>query len=425
MNSRQQQLHLQANKKGNRSDKHRSEPIRLLTIITKLELGGAQQVVLNTLAKLPPTRFKKYLLSGSGGYLDEKAKSLEHVQVQLWPALKHPISPFWDVMVFFRLVRFMRRERIQIVHTHSSKAGIIGRLAAAWAGVPAIYHTVHGWPFHAYQSRWLRAVYIWLERLAARFTTKIIAVSNPTASKGLSCRIGQAAQYTVIYPGSDLKEFRPGKLRMRQEPRKEFDFPKEALVVGMVACLKPQKAPLDFVLAAKRVLETLPQSRFLIIGDGPMRAEVQKKILDLQLADKIKLAGWREDVPRLMRGFDLLALSSLWEGLPCVFAQAFASLVPVVATNVEGAREIILSGKTGVLVPPAEPTTLACAIIDLLQNPKKRRQLAKQAKPETRKFELKTMVNQISALYAQNYAELSRAPQVSRKASLHKEAARK
>lgn len=377
----------------------KAEPIRLLTIITKLELGGAQQVVLHTMSRLPAARYRLYLISGAHGLLDETARSLKHCEVHLWPGLKHPIAPWHDVAVFFRLVRFLREHRIQIVHTHSSKAGMLGRLAAAWAGVPVVFHTVHGWPFHDYQPALVRGIFIWLERLAARHTTRLIAVSHPTRQKGLQYGIGRPQQYQDIFPGSDLSLFKPGNRRVRAAVRREFGFPQEALLVGMVACLKPQKAPLDFVRAAGLIAQALPPARFLMVGDGQLRPAVEKKIAALGLGDKIKLAGWRKDVPRLMQGFDLFALSSLWEGLPCVLAQAFAAGLPVVATDVEGAREIIAPGRTGLLVPPADPAALAQACIKLLQNPAQRQRMARAARPEAKKFDVQPMVDQLHALY--------------------------
>jgi glycosyltransferase involved in cell wall biosynthesis len=375
------------------------EKIRHLTLITKLELGGAQQVALYTAGHLPAAQYEKYLIAGSGGLLDPAARALPGVSVRLWKAFKHPIRPWFDLWTAWRLAVFMRRHKIQIVHTHSSKAGLLGRWAAAWAKVPIVIHTVHGWPFHEHQHPLVRGVYAALERWAARRTTVLVAVSQATREAGLAQGIGSPEQYAVIYPGSDLAAFKPGTAAQKKAVRQEFGFPGDAPVIGMVANLKPQKAPLDFIRAAGQVRQRLPQARFLLVGDGPLKGRVEAEIAAQGLGSALVLTGWRQDVPRLIRGFDLLAHSSLWEGLPCVFSQALASEVPVVATDVAGAREIIQTGKNGVLVPPAQPPQLAQALIRLLEKPAVAGKLKKNARSSARDFTFPVMQKQLLKLY--------------------------
>ncbi|NTV53800.1 MAG: glycosyltransferase family 4 protein, partial [Candidatus Firestonebacteria bacterium] len=369
------------------------------TLITKLELGGAQQVALYTAQHLPSAQYEKYLIAGRGGLLDPAARALEHVDVRLWKAFKHPIRPWFDFWTAWRLAVFMRQHKIQIVHTHSSKAGLLGRLAAHWARVPLVVHTVHGWPFHERQHAWVRFLYVALERWAARHTNVLIAVSQATRDAGLKQGIGARAQYAVIYPGSDLGEFHAGTSAQKRAVRQEFGFDTQAPLVGMVACLKPQKAPVDFVKAAGRVHQTNPRVRFLLVGDGPLKARVEAEIAAQGLDRILVLAGWRQDVPRLMRAFDLLAHSSLWEGLPCVFSQALASAVPVVATQVAGAGEIVQVGKNGLLVPPAEPEKLAQALIRVLEKPVLIRKMKKMSQGSTQAFTFPVMQKQIQKLY--------------------------
>jgi glycosyltransferase involved in cell wall biosynthesis len=375
------------------------QKIRHLTLITKLELGGAQQVALYTAEHLPPAQYQKYLIAGPGGLLDDAARALPQVEVRLWKAFKHPIRPWFDLWTLWRLAAFMRQHKIQIVHTHSSKAGLLGRLAARWAKVPLVIHTVHGWPFHERQQPAVRFLYIILERWAARWTTVLVAVSQATRDLGLKSGIGSPAQYEVVYPGSDLAEFKPGSLGQKKAVRQEFGFAATAPVVGMVACLKPQKAPLDFVRAAAQVHQNQPQTRFLLVGDGPLKGRVEAEIAAQGLGGVLVMAGWRQDVPRLIRTFDLLAHTSLWEGLPCVFAQAMASAVPVVATDVAGASEIIRPGKNGALVRPAQPETMAAALQHLLKNPVLVKKMRTATVRSTREFKFPFMQNQIQKLY--------------------------
>jgi glycosyltransferase involved in cell wall biosynthesis len=377
--------------------------INYLTLITKLELGGAQQVALNTLRGLKEEYLKKFLIAGQGGLLDAQAQALSDVEVQLWKSLKHPIRPLADLITFFRLIRFMRRNRIDIVHTHSSKAGLLGRLAAKCAGVPVILHTIHGWPFHPYQSALKRTGYIWLEQIGAKCSTRLIAVSQATQTKGEQHRIGKSEQYKVIVPASDLQNFSPGTASDREALRQEFGFASKALIVGMVACLKPQKAVLDFVSAAKIVLQTCPDTRFLVVGDGQERQAIEAKIQQVGIGEQFKLAGWRTDVAKLMKGFDLLALSSLWEGLPCVLAQAMATGLPIVATRVEGIEEAVQHGKTGVLVLPKQPKQLGQAMVELLQTQEQREQFGQAGLEQASRYSLDTMVQNLLILYKEQY----------------------
>lgn len=379
-------------------DKKQS-PRRLLVMITKLELGGAQQVVLHTLRGLDPERYERWLLAGQGGLLDAEARALTGVRVLLWPSLKHSIRPCLDLLMVARLARFLRKEKIDIAHTHGSKAGILGRVAACLARTPRVVHTIHGWPFHDRQPALLQWLYIRLERWGARRTTRLIAVSEATRQKGLANKIGRPEQYSVIYPGSDLQAFSPGEETDRGRVRAALGFSPDAPLVGMVACLKSQKAPEDFVRAAALVSKQRPDARFLLVGDGERRPAVEAEIRRLGLEQRLVLTGWRQDVPRLMRGFDLLALTSLWEGLPCVLAQAMASRIPVVATAVDGTQEAIQDGKTGRLVPPGDPPALAAALLELLNHPEQAMALQQAAWPLAGKYSLATMLEKTRAVY--------------------------
>jgi glycosyltransferase involved in cell wall biosynthesis len=372
--------------------------IRIVQIITRLELGGAQQVVLHTLRGLDPEQYERHLIAGQGGLLDAEAQALDRVQVQLWPTLKHPVHLWWDLVTLVKLVGWLRRHRVDIVHTHSSKAGVLGRLAAALARTPVIVHTVHGWPFHDRQPAWVRGLYVMLERLAARRATRLIAVSQATRDQGLRHRIGRPEQYEVIYPGSDLAAFQPATPAQRREVREEFGFPADAKLVGLVACLKPQKAPVDFIRAASLVTHR-EQARFLVVGDGEERPAVEREIKRLGLEGRVVLAGWRRDVPRLLPAFDVLALSSLWEGLPCVLAQALASGVAVVATDVDGTREAVAEGVTGRLVLPGEPEALARALVELLADPAALQRMGAAGTGRAKAFSITTLVQRLDQLY--------------------------
>lgn len=373
--------------------------IKVLTIITKLELGGAQQVVLNTLRALPKEQFQCYLISGQGGLLDEEARQLKDVQVHLWRSFKHPIRPLSDIVTLVKLYRFIKKEKIDIVHTHSSKAGLLGRVAAHLSMADKIIHTIHGWPFHEHQSNWLRQSYVWLEKKTAAMTHHLIAVSQATMQKGLEQGIGKEQQYRIIFPGSDLKAFGPGIVDDHLWLHETVGFTDYPKVVGMISNLKPQKAPLDFIQAAYEIYKQMPEVRFVLVGDGPLKQAVEQEIAKLDLSAIVKLMGWRQDVPKIIRGLDLVALSSLWEGLPCVFGQAMKTGLPVVATNVEGAKEAVEEGVTGFLVPTHDPKAMAEKIMMIFKDERLRIKLGKAAMKQASRFELEPMVKAIIELY--------------------------
>jgi glycosyltransferase involved in cell wall biosynthesis len=367
-------------------------PQRILIIITKLELGGAQQIALQLAAHWAKVGHDVHVIAGQGGWLDERARTLPGVRVHLWANFKHEIAPWNDMVTFFRLIKYMVRHRITMVHTHSSKAGILGRGAAWVAQVPWIIHTIHGWPFHEYQIFYLRWFYITLEQIAAWVSHRLIAVSAATRDKGLKYKIGRQEQYRIIFPGSDLTRFKPLTLPQQKTLRRQLTIPMSAKIIGMVACLKPQKAPLDFVRAAAKVVRSLPETYFILLGDGELRGLVEHEIRQQGLQDRFLVLGFKSPVHPYFSIIHVLAHSSLWEGLPCVFAQAHARGIPIVATDVEGAKEIIVPNVTGILVPPKNPDALAQGIIQLLRNTSLRDRMGQQGRRRITPFSFPYML---------------------------------
>jgi glycosyltransferase involved in cell wall biosynthesis len=245
----------------------------------------------------------------------------------------------------------------------------------------------------------VHGLYVRLERFAARCTTRLIAVSAATRDKGLALKIGRPEQYAVIVPGSDLEAFAPADAETRRRVRRAFGLPETAPLVGMVACFKPQKAPVDFVRAAGLVAQRKPEARFLLVGDGELKPAVAAEIRRQGLEEKLILTGWRQDVDFIMRGLDLFALSSRWEGLPCVLAQAMACGVPVVATDVDGSREAVTHGQTGLLVRPGDPQALGEALAGLLTDDSQRQAMARAGLAAASRFGLAPMLRDIDRLY--------------------------
>lgn len=371
--------------------------------ITRLIIGGAQENTMLTADLLDKSKWAAEVIcgpqTGTEGSLIEEARS-RNIPLTIDHALVREIHPVKDMIALVQLFRFIRRHRFTIVHTHSSKAGILGRWAAWLAGAPVIVHTVHGWGHHDRQHPWVRRFYITLEKLTLPITDKLITVSPRDIDKGLRDGIGQPNNYTVIRSGVELDRF--GHPRVPPaETRSALKIPLDASVVGTVTRLSPQKAPLDFVQAASEIVSQNPATYFVMVGDGPLRAQVESRAAELGLTDRLILTGLRRDVPELMAMFDIFVLSSLWEGLPRVLPQAMSTGLPIVATAIDGSAEAVEDGVNGRLVPPGEPTKLAEAVIELLNNPKLRTDMGLAGQKRAVGFGARQMVDDIAVLYSQ------------------------
>jgi glycosyltransferase involved in cell wall biosynthesis len=368
-------------------------------LITRLELGGAQQNTLFCTAHHDRAFFEVDLLAGKGGLLDEEAHRIPDARVELLPWLKHSISPAIDLLALFRLRSYFRSRRIDLVHTHSSKAGILGRVAARLAGVPVVVHTVHGWSFNATQPAPVRTLFVALERFAATATDCLVAVSSGNRHEGLLRRIGRPGQYRVLHSGIDIPAFRqPGV--DRAETRRRLGFDDSQTVIGTVACLKPQKAPLDFVRAAAAAHAEEPSLRFFIAGDGRLRREVESMIRRKRLEGIVLTLGWRRDVADLLHAADIFLLTSLYEGLPRAVLQAMAAGVPVVATAVDGTPEVVEDGVTGLLAPPGQPGEAARKLLRMHRDAALRERCVAEARSRLgRAFDIHRMVRDLDELY--------------------------
>ena len=323
-------------------------PVAVAHIITKLELGGAQQNTLFTVSHLDTRRFRPILITGEPGVLDEDARSLTTLEFHRVPTLVRPIRPWGDLLALIELTRLLRRLAPAIVHTHSSKAGILGRLAACLAGIPLIVHTIHGYGFTPAQSPPARSALIAMERMVSRFTTRFIAVSEATRRQGIDLGLFSPERCTVIRSGIDLRMFRHTQIDVEKK-RRELGLMPDSPVIGMIAPLKPQKAPLDYVRLAASIHRVRPDAQFLLIGDGPLRADVEAAVRQQGLGTGFRLLGWRRDIAEILRSLDVFVLTSRWEGLPRVYLEALSSGVPVVGTNVDGAAEVVHDGGERVL----------------------------------------------------------------------------
>lgn len=376
-----------------------SRRLRVHHLITKLELGGAQQNTLYCVARHDRSRYEVSLGAGPGGLLDAEARRIRRARAFWFAGLRREVNPAADLTFIAAYAVFLRKERIDILHTHSSKAGILGRAAAALAGTPVVIHTVHGWGFHDYQAAPVRRLYVALERAAARATDLLFSVSAEDVARGVREGIGHASQYRVVRSGIDVAAFaRPA--RPRAAVRRALGVPAGAPLVLTVGNFKAQKAPLDFVRAAAVVRRAIPRAWFIMAGDGELKEPARALAERLGVGNRLILPGWRRDVADLLHAADVFALSSLHEGLPRSVLQAAAAGLPVVATAVNGTPEAVREGVTGHLVPPRAPETLAARLAALLKAPRRARAMGRAGRSVVGgEFEISVMLRRIEALY--------------------------
>lgn len=348
-----------------------ADRVRVAVVVTRF-IAGAGAVALHGCLQLDPERYEPVILSGLGGPLVDEAEAagVRYVPLQ-W--MHHELSAGRDLRGVRELTGLLRDGRFDLVHTHSGKAGMIGRVAARRAGVPGVLHTLHGLPFHEFQSAARRRAYITAEQRLGRLTDRFLAVGASVAADAI--RLGIAPPDRVVAIGSTVHQPVAPRTRAAQRAAREaFGAPPGTRVIGTVGRLDYQKAPEVLIEALARLGRS---DAFLVwVGDGPLRAEAEALTRAHRLEASVRFLGNRTDVPALLPGFDLFALPSRYEGLPCAIAEAMTCGVPVVATAVNSVPEMVVPGRTGLLVPPEDPAALATALGHLLDHPEVAARLA-------------------------------------------------
>jgi glycosyltransferase involved in cell wall biosynthesis len=378
-----------------------SRRVRVLLVITGLAAGGATNVVLDIARHLSDhPGFTIDLLTGPPppGRTDvtDIAYALG-IKTRVIPSLINKLDPITNLRAVAEIRKIIVEGRYEVVHTHSSVAGVVGRLAALTAGTPVILHHVHGWPPYHKMSAGTQMLYLTLERLCAKFTTRVIAVSGADIKKGLAYRICREDKFSLIYNGVDLDKFcqsaddYPIRQQLRIDP--------QCKLVGMVGRLDQQKNPLDFIRAAAIVAKNYSNVQFLMIGDGNLRGECERLISELHLTHKVHLLGYRSDVARIMPILTIVAMTSLWEGLPLAFLEAMCAGKPIVAYDVDGVSDVVIDWETGFLVPPCQPEKLAERLLYLLENDSQRHEMGRVAQQRSANFSVQRMVGQVESLY--------------------------
>lgn len=366
-------------------------------------VGGAQE---NTLLSCRALLERgQYAVLVTGPTAGPEGKLLQRTPVdgleivEIAPLVRS-VDPFRDWQTYRQLTRLFRERRFDVVHTHSSKAGILGRLAARRAGIPLVVHTVHGQAFHAHETWWRNRLYILAERWAARHCDHIYAVAQAMIEQCVAAAVAPREKYSVVYSGMDMRAF----LEARPDPavRERLGIPPEAPVIGTIARLFEWKGHEFLVEAAPAVVREFPEVRFLLVGDGVLRDRIQARIRELGLTRNFAFTGLvsPDEIPGLVAIMDVLAHFSLREGLPRTVVQALAGSVPAVAFPLDGTPEVVLDGTTGLLARTADAPDCARALLRLLRNPHLRRDMGRAGRESVRsRFDWRTMADALEASY--------------------------
>jgi glycosyltransferase involved in cell wall biosynthesis len=356
--------------------------IKVLRIITRLSVGGSSIHAILLTAHLNKETFHSQLLKGNEGKDEGNLKDLLHrkqVDPVVIPQLKREISLKNDLVTFWKLYRWMCREKPDIVHTHSAKAGTLGRLAAKLAGVPIIIHTFHGHLFRGYFGPKKSRLVVFIERLLALVSTKIVAVTQSQKDELLRYKIAPFQKIVSIPLGLEL-DLLQNTQKEKGAFRSELGLDNDVALIGSIARLVPVKGHVFLFHAAQKVIDTFPRVKVLVIGDGELRNELENLAIRLGIDKNVVFCGFRRDLPKIYADLDIVALTSLNEGLPVAVIEAMASQTAVVAYDVGGVKDLIEPNVTGISVPFGEINRLAESIVFLLKNPRERERLGRNAR---------------------------------------------
>lgn len=374
--------------------------LRVAHIITRLSKGGAQENTFHTVRLADRDRYDVDLISGPTegheGSIEDMVSDAEIDVVRVSHLVRDP-APLRDMLALRALTELLKQRQYDIVHTHTSKAGYLGRIAAHRAGVKHIVHTAHGNIFDGYFSALKTHVYIWMERHAARYTHRFIELTPGGIDEYLARRIGTAERYRVVFSGVDFAPFEQARAE-RALIRAALGIAPEAFLVGGVGRLEPVKGFNYFVEAALLLARENPALRFILAGDGSQRAQLET--MAAPLGNAFTFLGLRADVPAVMAAMDVFVLPSVNEGMGRVLLEAGAAGTPIVATRVGGVPDLLRNGELGVLVAPRDAAALADGVRQLHDAPAVRESMAERAHAAfVPHYSVEEMVRQIEAIY--------------------------
>ncbi|OHB48692.1 MAG: hypothetical protein A2106_02205 [Planctomycetes bacterium GWF2_40_8] len=384
---------------------------RVIHIITRLDKGGSAETTLHIVSSLNMEKYDVFLAHGlsreSNMSIMEKEvvesdlllAEAKGVRVFALPSLVRRLSFKNDLLAFINIYRLIKRIRPHIVHTHTSKAGLLGRLASFLARVPIIIHTPHGHVFHSYYGPVMTKVFVFAEKILSFITDKITALTNRERDEHLEEGIASIEKYIVIHSGVMLDRL----MNMNIDAgavRGEFGIAQDSNVIGVVGRLVPIKGHKYLVSAAKRIIKEFRNTVFVFVGDGYLSSRLERQAESVGVRKNIIFTGWRKDAVEILDLFDILVLPSLNEGMGKVLVEGMALGKPIIASNVGGIIDLVRNGENGILVPPGDSDALGEAILQLLKDKNLSEKLGKNGKamvyPE---FDASVMVKQIDDLY--------------------------
>jgi glycosyltransferase involved in cell wall biosynthesis len=394
--------------------------MRIAHVITRLIIGGAQENTVFSCEDLLHDYGDDVLLItgpplGPEGSLIDRARA-SGVPMEIVPELRRAIHPWLDWLSYRRLKRILGDFQADVVHTHSAKGGILGRAAARAVGVPAIIHGVHGAPFHPYQNSVTRELFRACERWAASKCDAFVSVADAMTELMVDAKVAPREKFTTVYSGMEVEPLLEAD-QHRERARQQLGYSPEHIVVGKVARLFHLKGHEYVIEAAKRVVDANRNVRFLFVGDGILTDQYVQQIRAAGLEDYFHLTGLvpPSRIPELLGAMDVVVHTSLREGLARVLPQALIAGRPAVSYDVDGAREVVITGKTGYLLPPKSIDPLAKALIELADDEALRQRLGEEGQRRfTRQFRHEEMTRQLRELYQQVLSERNRAGGYSR-----------
>jgi len=385
--------------------------IRVLHLITRLIKGGADENTILTIRGLKKEDYEVDLMIG--GESDYNfIENLDDIKPILVNELRRNINPAKDFIAFYRIYNYIKKHDYTIIHTHTAKAGFLGRLAAKCAGTPVIIHTLHGITFHNFLNIIVKNIYIFLEKWVGKFTDKFITVGDDIKQKYIAKHIAEPDKYITIRSGFDLQQFiQTGTLSHteRSFERQRIGLKPTDIVIGSVSRLEPRKGHIHLIEAASKIVTQNQRIKFLIVGEGSYRTYLEDEVRRRNLTNWIMFLGYRSDIARIMALFDIFVLTSLWEGLPRVLVQAAALGKPIVTFDVEGAREVVVHEKNGFIIPAKNESKLIERLLWLSQHIDRAHQMGLMGKNLINEsWDYRIMVQQINNLYQELLLRIKR-----------------
>jgi glycosyltransferase involved in cell wall biosynthesis len=382
-----------------------AEPIRIMNIIARLNIGGPAVYVILLTEQFGPPDFDSRLVCGQIGPQEGDMAYLARergITPILIPDLGRELSPLRDMKTLVALWRLMRQYRPHVVHTHTAKAGFVGRIAAWLARVPVRVHTFHGHVLRGYFGPAKTRFFLWLERFTGRLTDRLITISPALRDELVNTyRVAPAEKFEVVPLGLDLSRY-ARMLRHEGQFRARYGIPPGALLVGIVGRLVPIKNHDLFLQMAERLRHTLPDAHFVIVGDGEQRAELESLVDALGLREYVTFTGWEVDLAPIYSDLDALVVTSDNEGTPVSLIEGLAACVPVVSTAVGGVPDLLRGGAYGRLVPPGDVAALAAAVGACLAEPQDQHDQREEIRRAiVAQYDIARLSHDLAALYRQ------------------------